>query len=163
MGSASIDPRRMQRRDSSPRCSSKRRPKLLRAAATEPSITTSNACRNALANQSCGRATDLLNRVAYVSGSPPDSAIRSASPLSARAPMYDRIDRQTDLSTSPSNHSEGAFEEDHPRDRWSHLVDFPDHMTDTCSDSGRYFSFPSFDIYEAGQQDEEKDAAMKSP
>lgn len=78
--------------------------------------------------------------------------------------MYDRIDQQMDLSSSPSNHSETAFEGDHHRDRWSHLsVDMPDHMTDTCSDSGRYFSFPSFDMYEAGQQDEEKDAELKSP
>jgi hypothetical protein len=30
-------------------------------------------------------------------------------------------------------------------------------------DSGRYFSFPSFDLYEANQQDEEKEGEAKSP
>ncbi|KAK1770574.1 hypothetical protein QBC33DRAFT_272286 [Phialemonium atrogriseum] len=144
MGPASSDSRRMQRRDSSPRSSSKRRPKLLRAVATEPSITPSNASRNALASShSCGRATDLLNRVAYISGSPPDSVTRSASPLSARSPMYDR---QGDLSSSPSSHSEG-FENDHPHHH-----------------STRYFSFPRFDLYEGSPQEEEdKEAEMKSP
>lgn len=29
--------------------------------------------------------------------------------------------------------------------------------------SGRYFSFPSFDLYETSQQDEEKETETKSP
>jgi hypothetical protein len=32
----------------------------------------------------------------------------------------------------------------------------------TTPDSGRYFSFPSFDLYEANQEDEEKERDTKS-
>jgi hypothetical protein len=54
-----------RRRDSSPHNTSRRRPKLLRACATEPSITASNASCGALATpDSTRRATELLNRVA---------------------------------------------------------------------------------------------------
>ncbi|KAK4453603.1 hypothetical protein QBC34DRAFT_188733 [Podospora aff. communis PSN243] len=138
--------RPMSRRDSSTRSNSSRRPRLLRASATEPSITTSNACRNALASsQSSRRATELLSRVAFVSGSPPDSVIRSSSPMSARASMYDSVDRQSELSSSPVSHPDGFDELRHH------------------SYSGRYFSFPSFDIYEADQQDEHKETELKSP
>ncbi|KAK4127708.1 hypothetical protein N657DRAFT_223797 [Parathielavia appendiculata] len=114
----------MQRRDSSERSFSTRRPRLLRATATEPSITTSNASPNALATQPGRRASELLSRVAFVSGSPPDSVLRSASMLSTRSSMYDNVDRHN---------------------------------------SGRYFSFPSFDLYEANQQDDEKESQTKSP
>ena len=114
MRSSRLESPRIQRRDSSPRSASKRRPKLLRAAATEPSITTSNASRNALATpQACGRATELLNRVAIVSGSPPESAMRSVSPLSSRSPMYDR---QGDVPGSPSSQEE-AFDGAHAHHR----------------------------------------------
>ncbi|KAL1876330.1 hypothetical protein VTK73DRAFT_9573 [Phialemonium thermophilum] len=159
MGSATPDPRRMQRRDSSPRTTTKRRPRLLRASATELSITTSNASRNSLAtSHECGRATDLLNRVAFVSGSPPSSGIRPSSPLSPPTPTYDSIGPRRggvmdnagnggdgDLSVSPTSHIDDYrnLHHHHP---------------------GRYFSFPSFDVYEEGQHDEEdKDASMKSP
>ncbi|KAK3373966.1 hypothetical protein B0T24DRAFT_679346 [Lasiosphaeria ovina] len=146
MASLSPDSRRMQRRDSSNRSDSKRRPRLLRASATEPSITTSNASRNALANsQSSHRASELLSRVAFISGSPPDSIIRSTSPLAARAAMFESMDRQGELSSSPVS-SPGGFDDLH-----------------THPYSGRYFSFPSFDMYEAGQQDDDKDNDLKSP
>ncbi|KAI0540946.1 hypothetical protein GGR58DRAFT_70752 [Xylaria digitata] len=56
------------RRDSasSTKSLSGRRPRLLRAYATEPSITTENACRGLLTSPtySTRRATELLNRVA---------------------------------------------------------------------------------------------------
>jgi hypothetical protein len=53
-------------RGSSPRLAHPQRPRL-RSCVTAPSITTSNACREALASpQSAERATDLLSRVAVV-------------------------------------------------------------------------------------------------
>ncbi|KAG7289004.1 hypothetical protein NEMBOFW57_005365 [Staphylotrichum longicolle] len=59
--------------------------------------------------------------------------------------MYDSVDRHGELSSSP--------------------VSQPDSFDDMHRDplSGRYFSFPSFDLYEANQQDEEKDGETKSP
>ncbi|KAI0503278.1 hypothetical protein F5B22DRAFT_555841 [Xylaria bambusicola] len=61
------------RRDSasSNKSASSRRPRLLRAYATEPSITTENACRGLLTSPtySSRRATDLLSRVAVSSNS----------------------------------------------------------------------------------------------
>ena len=132
------------RRDSSTRSSSsKRRPRLLRASATEPSITTSNASRNSLASSHCTRrATELLNNVAYSAGSPPDSIIRPSSPMSTRSGIFDSPDRQSNFSTSPVSHQDGF--DDIPR----------------LSYSGRYFSFPSFDMYEDQQ---EKETEPKSP
>ncbi|KAK3685995.1 hypothetical protein B0T22DRAFT_236601 [Podospora appendiculata] len=149
MASLSADARRMQRRDSSTRSSSsKRRPRLLRASATEPSITSCNASRNALANSQSSRgATELLSRMAFISGSPPDSVIRSTSPLSARTAMYESMSSQGDLCSSPVSHP-GSFDELHHH---------------SYSSNGRYFSFPSFDMYEADQQGDEEKTEMKSP
>ncbi|KAL2151983.1 hypothetical protein VTH82DRAFT_5167 [Thermothelomyces myriococcoides] len=144
MATITSESRCMQRRDSSVRSSSTRRPRLLRATATEPSITTSNASPNALATQPSRRATELLSRVAFVSGSPPDSVLRSPSLLSARSSVYDGGDRHSDLSSSPDSSSDG-FDDLH-------------HHTF----SGRYFSFPSFDLYESSQQDDGK-SQSKSP
>ncbi|KAK5662745.1 hypothetical protein OQA88_6152 [Cercophora sp. LCS_1] len=137
--------RPMSRRDSSARSSSKRRPRLLRAAATEPSITTSNARGNSLASSQSRRATDLLSRVAFISGSPPDSVIRSPSPLSTRTAMFDNADRRSELSSSPISQPD-SFDELHHGPY-----------------SGRYFSFPSFDMYETDQHDEHKENELKSP
>ncbi|KAH6850823.1 hypothetical protein B0I37DRAFT_122422 [Chaetomium sp. MPI-CAGE-AT-0009] len=144
MGSTTLDSVRMQRRDSSDRCSSARRPRLLRATATEPSITTSNASPNALATQSGRRATELLSRVAFVCGSPSDSVPRSPPMISTPSSMYESMDRHGSLSSSPGSNCD-AFDELHPHPF-----------------SGRYFSFPSFDLYEANQQDDEK-SETKSP
>lgn len=104
-GSATPDPRRVSRRDSSPRTGG-RRPRLLRAAATEPSITTSNASRNTIANsQTSRRALDMLSRVAIISGSPPDPIMRSATPIST-PPMSPLYTQQGSLSTSPLSTAE---------------------------------------------------------
>ena len=57
-----------RRRDSSTHNDKRRRPQLLRAAATEPSISASNASRSALASpKPTHRATDILSRVAVFS------------------------------------------------------------------------------------------------
>jgi hypothetical protein len=91
-----------RRRDSSDRSISARMPRLLRATATEPTITTSTASPNALATQPGRRASELLSRVAFVSGSPPDAFRRTS--------MFDSVDRQTDLSCSPVSQPE-TFDE----------------------------------------------------
>lgn len=152
----------MQRRDSSERSSSTRRPRLLRATATEPSITTSNASPNALAMQPGRRATELLSRVAFVSGSPPESILSSNSLLSTRSSMYDGVDRHGDLSSSPGSQAD-SYDEMHSSCKL--LLPVPsstESLLTSGSDSGRYFSFPSFDLYEASQQDEGK-PETKSP
>ncbi|POS80374.1 hypothetical protein DHEL01_v201229 [Diaporthe helianthi] len=115
-----------QRRDSSR--SSSRRPRLLRSSATEPSITPSTASRNALATPGTSRrATDLLNQVAF-SSSPPNSS----SPLSQSPTMYDSPPR------IPREHHHVDLDGLRP-----HL------------DSGRYFSFPSFDTWQPDLPEEE--------
>lgn len=159
MASSTTDSRRMPRRDSSTARGTRspsQRPRLLRASATEPSITTSNASRDALANSySSRRATELL-RVAYISGgSSPDALTRATSratsPISTRPsppPMYDSLSRHSELSSSPISNPDGF---DELRDSYSH------------SHSQRYFSFPSFDLYESPHQEEDKEPHMKSP
>lgn len=88
MASPSLETHRLTRRDSSPRPernSSRRRPRLLRACATEPSITTSNACKGVLTSpNSSRRATELLSRVA-VSHAATNPGMLGASPTSARS------------------------------------------------------------------------------
>ncbi|KAI5921311.1 hypothetical protein F4810DRAFT_712561 [Camillea tinctor] len=62
-----------------PRNGERCRPRLLRACATEPSITTSNACKGLLTNPNASRkATDLLSRVAFSTASPSPSSTRSS-------------------------------------------------------------------------------------
>ncbi|KAJ0117655.1 hypothetical protein N8I77_009159 [Diaporthe amygdali] len=123
-----------QRRDSS-RSSVSRRPRLLRSSATEPSITPSTASRNALATPGTSRrATDLLNQVA-ISTSPPNSS----SPLSQSPTMYD---------------SPARIANDHVD-----LDGFRPHL----ADSGRYFSFPSFDTWQPDHPEEEREPQMQSP
>ncbi|KAI1500915.1 hypothetical protein F5X99DRAFT_221532 [Biscogniauxia marginata] len=63
-----------------PRNGERCRPRLLRACATEPSITTSNACKGLLTNPNASRkATDLLSRVA--------TSTTSLSPASTRSSL----------------------------------------------------------------------------
>ncbi|KAG8159052.1 hypothetical protein KVR01_011495 [Diaporthe batatas] len=125
-----------QRRDSSR--SSSRRPRLLRSSATEPSITPSTASRNALAAPGTSRrATDLLNQVA-ISTSPPNSS----SPLSQSPTMYD----------SPARIARDHHHHHHHAD----LDAFRPHL-----DSGRYFSFPSFDTWQPDLPEEEREPQMQ--
>ncbi|KAH9909810.1 hypothetical protein F4778DRAFT_16744 [Xylariomycetidae sp. FL2044] len=129
----------LPRRDSSPRAPrnpEKRRPRLLRASATEPYITTSNACNGVLtAPNTSRRATELLSRVAIVSSSnassSPPSSTRSFIGFESAGAVADRRDHR--LASEPIHNPHSA-----------------------C-----YFSFPSFDTWEeeemvAAQQDGEK-------
>lgn len=77
--------------------------------------------------------------------------------------MYDSIDRQSELSSSPVCQPDGFDDLRHHSCRillesspsWAQLI--------AVAGSGRYFSFPSFDIYEADQQDQHKETELKSP
>ena len=118
--------RSTQRRDSSSSTSSNaRRPRLLRASATEPSIATSNACRGVLASpQSSRRATDLLSQVAYVCGSPPESLLRGSSPPSTQSPVYARTQREErgdSISSSTTTQSD-SLDEIRPYQCWCSLL-----------------------------------------
>ncbi|KAI0019628.1 hypothetical protein F4780DRAFT_780294 [Xylariomycetidae sp. FL0641] len=74
----------VDRRESSPRrrSSEMRRPRLMRACATEPSITTSSACRGVLTSPDTTkrRATDLLSRVAVSNASSSPPSTRTPAP-----------------------------------------------------------------------------------
>ncbi|KAK2047679.1 hypothetical protein LZ31DRAFT_115603 [Colletotrichum somersetense] len=123
----------VRRRESSPRPDRQRRPRLLRASATEPTITTtSNASRGDISSpQSSQRATELLNRVAIYSGHPPEYS-----------PTSDVVPPMTSLSTEdmtvPTASRVQGHREHHPY-------------------SNGYFSFPNFDAWDGEQRSDEKD------
>ncbi len=77
--------------------------------------------------------------------------------------MYDSVDRHGELSSSPVSQPD-SFDEMHPHSGMCVPILLPPESLLTVRPvSGRYFSFPSFDLYEANQQDEEKEAEAKSP
>ncbi|KAF6824524.1 hypothetical protein CPLU01_10794 [Colletotrichum plurivorum] len=123
----------VRRRELSPRPDRRRRPRLLRASATEPSITTtSNASRGAMTSpQSTQRATELLNRVAVFSGPAPE-----CSPTSSSAPPMASLSAE-DVTTPKANRAQG-HREYHPY-------------------SNGYFSFPNFDAWDGERHREEKE------
>jgi hypothetical protein len=84
--------------------------------------------------------------------------------LSTRTSIYDGVDQHGELSSSPVSQSE-TFDDMHPHSGTSLPLqhDVFELVLTVEPVSGRYFSFPSFDLYEANQQDEEKEAEGKSP
>ncbi|KAI0167048.1 hypothetical protein GGR52DRAFT_575014 [Hypoxylon sp. FL1284] len=100
MAAPRYSPEIAPRRESSPRPKNaeRRRPRLLRACATEPSITTSNACKGLLTSPNTSRrATDLLSRVAISNASSSPSSTRSFGLESADA----REARLTEATSNP--------------------------------------------------------------
>ncbi|KAI1391141.1 uncharacterized protein F4822DRAFT_175611 [Hypoxylon trugodes] len=100
MATARYSPDTVPRRESSPRPKNtdRRRPRLLRACATEPSITTSNACKGVLTTPNTSRrATDLLSRVAVSNANSSPSSTRSFGLESAEV----REPRLTDATHDP--------------------------------------------------------------
>ncbi|KAI0840182.1 hypothetical protein F5Y06DRAFT_250211 [Hypoxylon sp. FL0890] len=100
MASARYSPDMVPRRESSPRpkITERRRPRLLRACATEPSITTSNACKGVLTSPNTNRrATELLSRVAVSNANSSPSSTRSFGIDAAGA----REVRLTDATRDP--------------------------------------------------------------
>ncbi|KAI0446617.1 hypothetical protein F4803DRAFT_547052 [Xylaria telfairii] len=124
-----------------------RRPRLLRAYATEPSITTENACKGLLTSPtySSRRAAELLNRVAV-------SNSNSVSPTSTSS-------RNSVLE------SERLTETNHSSCSYSLFVcvcTISNHTTEADfeleKDSACYFSFPSFDTWDEERRQEEEKA-----
>ncbi|KAH6686131.1 hypothetical protein F5X68DRAFT_208341 [Plectosphaerella plurivora] len=113
-------------RGSPPRLVHPQRPRL-RACVTAPSITTSNACREALTSpQSAEKATDLLNRVAvFTSPSVEFPTVRSL-PSQIEAPPGSLPSLET-----ASDQDMGDVQQSYP---------------------GCYFSFPGFDTWECEEQ-----------
>lgn len=153
------DSRCLTRRDSSPRpssprptarSSSRRRPQLLRACATEPSITTSSAYRGVLATpNSSRRATEILSRVAVS-----NAAVLSSSPNSTRS--FASSDFETAGLTEAekrellrSNSSPCRFP----------TLNSPKglHADHISLDAACYFSFPNFDAWDEEQQEDGKE------
>ncbi|KAK8101559.1 uncharacterized protein PG998_007027 [Apiospora kogelbergensis] len=140
MASPPSDAHRLERRDSSPRpserSSSRRRPRLLRACATEPSITTSSACKGVMTSpNSSQRATELLSRVAVSNAAA--SSMLSSSPTSTRS-----------FGTDGSDKSAYHLDEATRRELMQ--------LQSNGYSAGGYFSFPSFDTWEVEHQDEDK-------
>ncbi|KAI1805538.1 hypothetical protein F4811DRAFT_551808 [Daldinia bambusicola] len=157
MATSRYSPDLLPRRESSPRptknlssAEKRRRPRLLRACATEPSITTSNACRGLLTspnNTGSRRATDLLSRVAVVS-SCPSAANPSSSSASSNAHHHHHHHAS---SSSPPSSARSSFTLDAARSD-ARLSDSARDPHSVC-----YFSFPSFDAWEVSEHpDEEK-------
>lgn len=123
----------MRRRESSPRADCRRRPRLLRASATEPSITTtSNASRGAISSpQSTQGAAELLNRVAVYSGPAPEY-----SPTSGAAPPMASLSAE-DVTVASADRVQ-AHREHHPY-------------------SNGYFSFPNFDAWDGERRSDDKE------
>ncbi|KAH6698946.1 hypothetical protein DL95DRAFT_455193 [Leptodontidium sp. 2 PMI_412] len=110
-----------QSRGSSPKSPSGRRPKLMRASATAPSLATSNASRNDLASLQSARAATLLTRVAS---------------YSTAQQNYEREHRQSIGSVCSSGQGSPASPE---RKEPFEIV---------IQQSGNYYSFPSFEDFQ---------------
>ncbi|KAL2068359.1 hypothetical protein VTL71DRAFT_16457 [Oculimacula yallundae] len=111
-----------QSRNSSPKSPSGRRPKLMRASATAPSLATSNASRNDLASLESARAATLLTRVAS---------------YSTAQQNYEREHRQSSISSvcSSNDGSPGGSARKEP-------------FEIVIQQSGNYYSFPSFEDFQ---------------
>lgn len=92
MGKYSYSHSQSRSRGSSPHpnMSTHRRPKLVRASATAPSLATSNASRKDLSNQQSTRAASILSRMANYSTSQHDSPSSSCSSPSQRSLSIER-------------------------------------------------------------------------
>ncbi|TVY19075.1 hypothetical protein LARI1_G000854 [Lachnellula arida] len=123
-----------QSRGSSPMAAA-RRPKLMRAAATAPSLATSNASRKDLASRQSSRAATLLNRVASYSTAQHEHRLHGTP-----GSVYSNPEQGSPESASMEERKE-PFET-------------------AIHQSGNYFSFPSFEDFQAFQENEERIAAM---
>ncbi|KAH7033019.1 uncharacterized protein B0I36DRAFT_320577 [Microdochium trichocladiopsis] len=135
MASGSTDCYRGSRRESTASTksrSSSRRPRLLRAAATEPSITTVHSPSGLLTNPNTNRrATDLLNMVVVSKTSYPPSSPSSSQSLSLEAQL--RADQQL----SGGNLHQSPY-------------------------SACYFSFPSFDTWEDEEDNDDEKSSSRT-
>ncbi|KAG4410577.1 hypothetical protein IFR04_016290 [Cadophora malorum] len=122
-----------QSRNSSPKSPSARRPKLMRASATAPSLATSNASRNDLASLQSARAATLLTRVAS---------------YSTAQQNYEREHRESIGSVCSSGQGSPASVNGERKEPFEIVI----------QQSGNYYSFPSFeDFQEYHHQNERHD------
>ncbi|KAK7954851.1 hypothetical protein PG988_015545 [Apiospora saccharicola] len=163
MASPPSDSHRLARRDSSPRpserSSSRRRPRLLRACVTEPSITTSSASRGVMTSpNSCQRASELLSRVAVSNAAASNYSQLSSSPTSTRSFGTDASDKAAYHLDRELMSSNGCRWSPYRRSKSDLSGRSNGMLTPRCTDSsaGGYFSFPSFDTWDVEQQDEDK-------
>ncbi|PVH72667.1 hypothetical protein DL98DRAFT_595828 [Cadophora sp. DSE1049] len=112
-----------QSRNSSPKPPSARRPKLMRASATAPSLATSNASRNDLASLQSARAATLLTRVAS---------------YSTAQQNYEREHRQSIGSVCSSGQGSPASVNEERKEPFEIVI----------QQSGNYYSFPSFEDFQ---------------
>ncbi|KAK5995819.1 hypothetical protein PT974_04237 [Cladobotryum mycophilum] len=121
-----------QERDSFNYEANMRRPKLSRASTTRPSITAQNAIGESLAApHSPERATDILSKVFYT---PAISTIGRKAPGLLRHQMENIMMGHGDQTITPESHNAHELLEESPSD---------------C-----YFSFPSFENWDEGKDDE---------
>jgi len=133
---------------SSSRHSPTRRPKLMRASATAPSLATSNASRQDLASLQDSRATTLLTRMAnyssaqmqgYEHGSGHRSRIGSLSSSGGQSPNGNERREPFEIAVS-------QCKSPHLIMLWHDCF-----LLKRCSNGksgGNYFSFPSFEDFE---------------
>lgn len=137
----------MQRRDSSPRSpmapssAGTRRPKLLRACATEPSV-------------------------AAPSTTPRSSVVASTSPARRATDLLSRYSISGDNTTpgSPRRRAEQLLEDEHIVDITHDESCMSEGGLCLCSslDSGNYYSFPSFDTWEPEPREKDTDMPQAS-
>ncbi len=78
--------------------------------------------------------------------------------------MFDSMDGQGELSSSPTSHP-GLFDDFNPCESTPFDGAYSESLVNQLTvwtDSDRYVSFPSFDMYEVDQQ-EGKESDMKAP
>ncbi|KAH7393570.1 hypothetical protein BKA64DRAFT_709909 [Cadophora sp. MPI-SDFR-AT-0126] len=123
-------PSKSQSRNSSPKSPSARRPKLMRASATAPSLATSNASRNDLASLQSARAATLLTRMAS---------------YSTAQQNYEREHRESIGSACSSGQGSPSSVNGDRKEPFEIVI----------QQSGNYYSFPSFeDVQEYHHQNE---------
>ncbi|KAK0099653.1 hypothetical protein ONS95_013453 [Cadophora gregata] len=117
-------PSKSQSRNPSPKSPSGRRPKLMRASATAPSLATSNASRNDLASLQSARATTLLERVAS---------------YSTAQQNYEREQHRQSIGSVCSSGQGSPGSVNGERKEPFEIV---------IQQSGNYYSFPSFEDFQ---------------
>jgi len=131
-------------RNSSPKRSlPTRRPKLMRASATAPSLATSNASRKdlALAGLQNSRAATLLTRVASYSSAQMEYGVRNGGNAGKRQ--------------SVGSFCESPVEARSPESSGMHM-ERKEPFEIVISQCGNYFSFPSFEYFEDYQESQER-------
>ncbi|KAH8664335.1 hypothetical protein BX600DRAFT_299009 [Xylariales sp. PMI_506] len=152
MASPPQEAHRLSRRDSSPRSgrNSSRRPRLLRACATEPSVTKSSTCKGVLTSPNPSRgATELLRGVAVSNAAA--GTVFSSSPDSARS--FENSGLSEEEKRALLRCESGAC---FPHDDLAWLARDEANPLTVVIDSACYFSFPSFDAWESEHQEEER-------